>query len=151
MANTQAVSTTFKRDLFNGLHAFGASVIRAATTKDEFYGALYFASASINATTTAYTATGEATGTNYSAGGQAITNATAPDISGTTAFWTPSAAYSISTLTMAEFDTLLIYNNTAAGKNAVANFNFGTQSITAGNLTLNMPTNDASTGLLRLA
>ena len=152
MANSQALATSFKQDLLNGLHAFGTTVIRAGTTKDTFYGALYFATATIGAATTAYTVTGEATGTNYTAAGIAVTNATAPSTSGTTAFWTPSASLAWTTLTIATaFDCLLIYNNTAAGKNAVGAFTFGSQTITAGNFTLTMPTNDASTGLIRLA
>ena len=69
MANSAAVCNTFKRDLLNGLHAFGASVIRGATTKDSFKGALYLASASLGASTTAYSGTGEVSGTNYTAGG----------------------------------------------------------------------------------
>lgn len=136
----------------NGIHAFGTTVIRAGTTKDSFKAALYFASASISAATTAYTATGECTGTNYTAGGTAVTNATAPTSTGTTAFWTPSASLSWATLTIATaFDAVMIYNDTAAGDPMVAVFTFGSQTITAGTLTISMPTNDASTGLIRLA
>jgi hypothetical protein len=156
MANTQAMCSTFKRDLLNGLHAFGTSVVRAATTADSFKGALYFASATINASTTAYTATGEVTGTNYVATGAAIGSWNAPSIvggPGTTAYTTPTASLVFpSPLTISTaFDALLIYNDTAAGKNAVSVHNFGSQTITAGTLTLTMPTNDSSTGLLRIA
>lgn len=152
MANSQALATSFKQDLLNGLHAFGTTVIRAGTTKDSFKGALYLASGSLGAATTAYSATSEVSGTNYTAAGAAVTNATAPSTSGTTAFWTPSASITWSTVTLATaFDALLIYNDTATGKNAVGVFTFGSQTITAGNFTLTMPTNDASTGLIRLA
>lgn len=149
-ANTQAMCTSFKQDLLNGLHAFGASVIRAATTKDSFKAALYLASATINASTTAYSATGEASGTGYTAGGIAVTNATAPNTSGTTAFWTPSAALVYSTVTITAVDTVLVYNDTASGKNAVSVHTFGSQTIVAGTFTLNMPTNDATNALVRL-
>lgn len=152
MANTQAMCTQFKVDLLNGLHAFGTSVVRGATTKDTFYGALYLASATLGASTTAYSATGEVTGTGYTAAGQAITNATAPTSTGTTAFWTPSGSLTWTGVTLTtSFDTLLIYNNTAAGKNAVGVFVFGATTITAGNFTVNFPTNDAANALLRLA
>jgi hypothetical protein len=152
MANSQALATTFKTDLLNGLHAFGATVVRGATTKDSFKGALYLASGSLGAATTAYSATSEVSGTNYTAGGAAITNATAPSSTGTTAFWTPSGSITWATVTLATaFDALLIYNDTATGKNAVGVFTFGSQTITAGNFTLTMPTNDATTGLIRLA
>lgn len=150
-ANTQAMATSFKQDILNGLHAFGASVIRGATTKDSFKAALYFASATINAASTAYTATGEATGTGYSAGGIAVTNATAPTTSGTTAFWTPSASLVYTTVTIAAFDAVMIYNDTAAGKNMVSVHTFGSQSIVTGTFTLTMPANDASNAIVRIA
>jgi hypothetical protein len=151
MANTQAMCTSFKGELLTATHNFGASPTRAGSTADTFKGALYLASATINASTTAYTSTGEVTGTNYTAGGVSITNATAPATSGTTAYWTPSASvtYTNVTLTTA-FDTMLMYNSTQSNK-AVAVYTFGSQTITAGTFTLTMPTNDATTGLLRLA
>ena len=152
MANTQSIVTSFKQDLLNGLHAFGASVIRAATTKDSFKGALYLASGSQGAGTTAYSATNEVSGTGYTATGTAVTNATAPTTTGTTAFWTPSASLAWTTVTLATaFDCLTLYNDTSAGKNAVAVFTFGSQTVTAGNFTLTMPTNDSTNGLIRLA
>jgi hypothetical protein len=152
MANTQAQATSFKVDLLNGLHAFGASVIRAATTKDSFKGALYVATGTQGAATTAYSATNEVSGTGYTATGTAVTNATAPTSTGTTAFWTPSASLAWTTVTLAtSFDCLTIYNDTAAGKNAVGVFTFGATTVTAGNFTLTMPTNDATTGLIRIA
>lgn len=152
MANTQAIANSFRVDLLNGLHAFGASVIRAGTTKDSFKGALYLASGSLGAGTTAYSATSEVSGSGYTAGGAAITNANAPANTGAVAYWTPSAAISWSSVTLSTaFDALLIYNDTAAGKNAVAVYTFGSQTVTAGNFSLTMPTNDATTGLLRLA
>jgi hypothetical protein len=150
-ANAQAICNSFKQDLLDGLHAFGASVIRGATTKDTFYGALYLVNQSYGAGTTAYSASGEVSSANYTAGGQAITNANAPALDGTTAIWTPSASLAWTTVTFASFDTMLVYNNTASGKNAVAVYTFGAQTITAGNFTLTMPTNAAATALLQLA
>lgn len=151
MANTQAVCTSFKQDLLNGLHAFGTSVVRAGTGADAFKAALYLASATINATTTAYSATGEVSGTGYTAGGITVTNATAPTTSGTTAFWTPSAQLQWTGLTLGTaFDTVLIYNNTASGKNSVAVYTFGSQTITAGTLNLTMPVNDSTHALIQL-
>ena len=91
------------------------------------------------------------TGTNYSAGGVAVTNATAPATSGTTAYWTPSASlvYTGVTLTTA-FDTVLIYNQTQGNK-SVSVHTFGSQTITAGTFTLTMPANTNTTALIRLA
>ncbi len=152
MANSQALTTAYKVDVQNGIHAFGASVIRASTTKDTFKAALYLASASLGAATTAYSATGEVTGTNYTAGGVAVTTATAPNSSGTTAFFTPSASIVYTNVTLSTaFDAVLIYNDTAAGKNAVSVHTFGSQTITAGTFTLTQPVNDSSTALIRIA
>jgi len=134
-----------------GHHNFGTGVVRAATTADSFKAALYLASATVNAATTAYSATGEVSGTGYTAGGVAVTFGTPPSTSGTTAFVTPSASISYSAVTLATaFDCVLIYNSTQSNK-AVSVHTFGSQTVTAGTFTLTMPTNDASTGLIRLA
>jgi hypothetical protein len=151
MANTQAMCTSFKGDLLTGIHNFGTGVVRAATTADTFKAALYLASATIDASTTAYTATGEVSGTGYTAGGVTVTFGTAPSTSGTTAFVTPSASITYSSVTLSTaFDCVLLYNSTQSNK-AVSVHTFGSQTVTAGTFTLTMPTNDASTGLIRLA
>lgn len=151
MANTAAIATSFKVELLNGIHAFGTTVVRGATTKDTFKAALYLASATVNASTTAYSSTGEVTGTNYTAGGVTVTNANAPASSGTTAYWTPSASFSWSTVTLAtSFDAVLIYNSTQSNA-AVAVYTFGGTTISAGTFTLTMPTNDSTNALLRIA
>lgn len=154
MANTQAMCTSFKVELLNGHHAFGTSVTRGATTADSFKAALYLASATVNASTTAYTASGEVSGTGYSAGGVDLTGSpdwVAPTSSSTTAYSTPTASIVFTTVTLSTaFDAVLIYNSTQSNK-AVSVHTFGSQTITAGTLTLTMPTNDSSTGLIRLA
>jgi hypothetical protein len=151
MANTQALCTSFKGELLVGHHNFGTGVIRAATTADTFKAALYLASATVNASTTAYSSTGEVTGTGYTAGGVTVTFGTPPSTSGTTAFVTPSASISYSAVTLSTaFDAVLIYNSTQSNK-SVSVHTFGSQTVTAGTFTLTMPTNDASTGLIRLA
>lgn len=151
MANTQAMCTSFKGEILTATHNFGTAPIRAASTADTFKAALYLASATVNASTTAYSSTGEVTGTNYTAGGVAVTNATAPTTSGTTAYWTPSASivYTNVTLTTA-FDAVLIYNSTQSNK-SVSVHTFGSQTVTAGTFTLTMPTNDSTNALIRIA
>jgi hypothetical protein len=154
MANTAGLTQNFKQDILNGIHAFSAqSAAGGKASADTFYGSLYYASASLSpTTTTAYTSLGEITASGtYTAGGSAITNATAPATSGGTAYWTPSANLSWTTFTAAAFDTLLIYNNTVSGKNAVGIFTFSSQTITAGTFTLTMPTNNNTTALIRIA
>lgn len=151
MANTQAMCTSFKGELLTGTHNFGTGVIRASTTADTFKAALYLSSATINASTTAYTATGEVTGTNYTAGGVSISGWNAPTTSGTTGYTTPSASISYTTVTLTTaFNCVLIYNSTQSNK-AVSVHTFGDQTVTAGTFTLTMPTNDASNALIRLA
>lgn len=150
MSNTSAICTSFKTELLNGIHAFGTTVVRAGTTKDTYKAALYYASATYGAATTAYSVTGEVSDASYTAGGVTVTNANAPAASGTTAYWTPSAAFSWTTLTAAAFDAVLLYNSTQSNK-AVAVFNFGSQTVAAGNFSLNMPVSDSSTALIRLA
>jgi hypothetical protein len=151
MANTQAIATSFKVELMKGIHALGTTVTRGATTKDTIKAALFLASATVNASTTAYSTSGEVSGTNYSAGGVTVTNGTEPTNTGTTAHWTPSASIVYTTVTLSTaFDAVLLYNSTQSDK-AIAVYTFGSQTITAGTFTLTMPTNDGTTGLLRLA
>ena len=85
MAISQAMCTSFKVELLNGIHAFGTTVARGGTTADTFKLALYTSSASLDASTTAYTTSNEVSGTGYTAAGAALT-AVAPTSSGTTAF-----------------------------------------------------------------
>jgi hypothetical protein len=156
MANVQALCTSFKQELLNGSHAFGAqgaNGTRTVTTKDVFNAALYLVTASRGAADTVYNTTGELAGTgNYTQGGQAVTNATAPTTTGTTAFWTPSASLVWAALTSSgAFDTVVIYNASSTSKLQVSVHTFGSQSVTAGTFTLTMPANAAATALVQIA
>ena len=148
--------TSFKSELLSGGHQFGTITLVSRTsltapTTDTFKAALFLTTATINAATTAYSVTGEVSGTNYSAGGVAVTNATAPTTSGTTAYWTPSASITYTNVTLStSFDCVLIYNSTQSNR-AVAAYTFGSQTITAGTFTLLMPTNAAGTALINFA
>ena len=151
MANTQAMCTSFKTELLTATHNFGTAPIRAVTTADTFKAALYLASATVNATTTAYSAVNEVSGTGYTAGGVTVTSWNAPAATGTTAFTTPTVSFTYTTVTLSTaFDAVLIYNSTQSNK-AVSVHTFGSQTIAAGTFILTMPTNDATTGLLRIA
>lgn len=156
MANTAGLCYSFKTDLLNGIHAFSNSSAAGGKVTDTFKGALYYTAASPSLTpavVTTYTAlSGELpNGSGYTTGGATITNATAPSNPAGTCFWTPSGNLSWTSFTAVAFNTLLIYNNTVTGKNAVGVFVFNDQTINAGTFTLTMPTNDATTGLIRLA
>jgi hypothetical protein len=155
-ANTQAMCTSFKTELMLAAHQFGAVTIVSRTsltapTVDVIKAALFLVSATVNASTTTYNTTGEVTGTNYTAGGVTVTNAVAPTSSGTTAFWTPSASIVYTNVTLATaFDAVELYNSTQSNR-AISVHTFGSQTVSAGTLTLTMPANDATNALLRIA
>ena len=151
MANTQAMATSFKGELLTATHNFGTAPTRGTSAADSFKAALYLASATINASTTVYTVTGEVSGTGYTAGGVGVGSWNAPTTSGTTGYTTPTASitYTSVTLTTA-FDAVLIYNSTQSNK-AVSVHTFGSQTVTAGTFTLTMPANTSTTALIRLA
>ena len=148
MAISQAMTTSFKVEMLNGIHAFGTSVVRAATTPDTFKIALYTSSATLSAATTAYSVTNEASGTGYTAGGNTLTTV-APTSSGTTAFLDfNDTTWSTATITA---NGALIYNSTQSDK-AVAVLAFGgDKTSTAGDFTVIFPTADASNAILRIA
>lgn len=159
MANTQAMCTSFLGEVLTATHNFGTAPTRGSGAADTFKAALYLASATVNAATTVYSSTGEVTSANYTAGGVAVTNATSPASTNTSAtagvaYWTPSASIVYgsvgSPVTFASFDCVLIYNSTQADK-AVSVHTFTAQTVTAGTFTLTMPANTTSTGLLRLS
>ena len=140
MANTQGMGATAKQA------ALGA-VVDAVTLK----AALYLASATTGPTNTVYTATGEVSGTGYSAGGVSVTNGNTAGLTSTTTFWTPSATISFGTVTLGTaFDAVMIYDTGASNRN-LGVFTFGSQTVTAAPFSLTMPTNDSSTGLIRIA
>jgi hypothetical protein len=143
MAITQAMCTSFKVELLTGTHDFTNS------TGDTFKLALYTSSATLDASTTAYTVTNEASGTGYSAGGGTLTNVT-PTSSGTTAF-TDFADLTFSSATITARGCL-IYNDTDAGDPAVAVLDFGgDKTSTNGDFTIQFPTADASNAIIRIA
>ena len=149
MAITQAMATSFKVDLLNGVHAFGTTVTRGSTNADTFYIALYTSSATLNSTTTAYSATNEVSGTGYSAGGNSLTVSQTPTSTSTTA-WLDFAdsTWASSTITAAG---ALIYNSTNSNK-AVAVLDFGgDKTSTNGDFTIVFPTADSTSAIIRIA
>ena len=132
------VCTSFKEEILEAVHDF---------TSHTFKLALYTSSATIDATTTAYSTTNEVSGTGYSAGGATLT-ATNPTTSGTTAFVDfADVAFSNSTITARG---CLIYNSSASNK-AVAVFDFGSdQSSSSSTFTIQFPAADASNAIVRI-
>ncbi len=141
MAITQAMTTSFKKELMEGVHDF---------TTHTFKIALYTSSATLDATTTAYSATNEVSGTNYTAGGNTLTvTGGAVSTSGTTAYIDFSdTTWADATITARG---ALIYNSSASNK-AVAVLDFGAdKTSTAGDFTVSFPTADASNAIVRIS
>ena len=142
MAITQSMATSFKKELLEGKHNFLAS------GGNSFKLALYTSSATMGAATTAFVTTNQASGTNYTSGGNALTNIN-PSSSGTTAF-TDFADLTFGTATITARGCM-IYNDTNADRN-VAVFDFGgDKTSTAGSFTITFPTADASNAIIRIA
>lgn len=149
MAITQAMATSFKVEILNGIHAFGTTVTRGATTPDTFKIALYTSAATLDASTTAYTATNEvANGNGYTTTGQALTTV-APTSSGTTALLDfNDVTWSAATITARG---AMIYNDTQADRCCVV-LDFGSdKTSTSGDFTVIFPTADASNAIIRIA
>ena len=151
MAISQAMVTSFKVQILEGVHNFGSGVIRASAAADVFKLALYTSSATLDATTTAYSATNEvsSSGTNYTAGGLTLTISQAPTSGGTTSFIDfDDLTFASATITA---NGALIYNATQGNK-AVAVLDFGSdKTSTAGNFTIQFPTANSTSAILRIA
>ena len=142
MAISTAMCTSFKQEILEAVHNF------KNTGGSTFNLALYTSSASLDASTTAYTTSNEVSGTGYTATGAALTSVT-PTTSGTTAFCDfADLTFSSSTITA---NGALIYNDTQSDK-AVCTLAFGgDKTSTAGDFTIQFPTADASNAIIRIA
>ena len=144
MAISQAMCTSFKKELMTATHDFTPS------TGSTFKIALYTSSATLDATTTAYSATNEvANGNGYTTAGETLT-AVAPTTSGTTAYTDfADVTWSSATITA---NGALIYNDSASGDPAICVLAFGgDKTSTNGDFTIQFPTADASTAIIRIA
>ena len=142
MAITSAICTSFKQELLVGTHNF------TATSGNSFKLALYTSSATLGAGTTAFVTTGQASGTNYTSGGNNLTRVD-PTSSGTTGF-TDFADLTFGTATVTARGCM-IYNSTDSNK-SVATIDFGgDKTSTAGDFTVVFPAAAASTAIIRIA
>jgi len=143
LAITQAMCTSFKVELLQGIHNFTTS------TGDVFKLALYTSTATLDATTTVYSATNEVANTgSYAAGGGSLTNVT-PTSTGTTSF-TDFADISFTTVTLTARGAL-IYNSTDSNK-AVCVLDFGSdKTATNGTFTVQFPTADSTNAIIRIS
>ena len=142
MAISTAMCTSFKQEILVGTHNFTAS------SGNTFKLALFTSTATLGASTTAFSTTNEVTGTNYTSGGANLTSVT-PTTSGTTALGDfADLTFSNATVTA---NGALIYNSSASNK-AVCALAFGSdKTSTAGDFTIQFPTADASNAIIRIA
>jgi hypothetical protein len=146
MAITSAICNSFKTEILTAVHNF------TATTGNTFNLALYTSSATINKSTTAYSATNEITntsGTAYTAKGNALTSVT-PVLSSDTAV----CDFSDTSWTSASFTAngCLIFNDTATGDPSCCAIAFGgDKTVSSGTFTIQFPTADSSDAIIRIA
>jgi len=157
VAITQSMTTSFKAEILLAVHDF------RSTGGDTFKLAMYTSSATIDANTTAYTATNEASGTNYTAGGGTLTNGGVTASNTSTSAGTGYTTFSNLTFTNATVTArgALIYNttpsangtaNTTLTNAAVAALDFGAdKTSTAGDFTIIFPTASNSAAIIRIS
>ncbi len=135
--------TSFKKEILEAVHNFTNS------SGNTFKVALYTSSASLDASTTAYTTSNEVSGTGYTAKGNTLTNVT-PTTSGTTALTDfADTTWSSSTITARG---AMIFNESASGDPSVLILNFGAdKSSSSGDFTIAFPAADASNAIIRIA
>ena len=134
----QGLCSSFKQESWLGIHDLDTDVLKLA---------LYTATANLSQATTAYTLTGEVSGTGYTAGGEILTGVQVL-LSGTTAYVT----FNNPMWTGASFVCRggLIYNTSKADR-AIAVLDFGADKTASGNFTIQLPAATATTALLRFA
>ena len=143
MAITSAICNSFKQEILQGEHNFTAS------SGDTFNLALYTSSATLGASTTAYTATNEVSGTGYTAKGNALTSVT-PTLDSSTAV----CDFADTSFSSASFTArgCLIFNDSHSSDAAVCVIDFGSdKTVTSGTFTIQFPTADASNAIIRIA
>tara|TARA_R100001377_G_scaffold77582_1_gene54910 strand:- start:265 stop:687 length:423 start_codon:yes stop_codon:yes gene_type:complete len=140
MAITQAVCNSFKQELLQGLHDLDGNTLKLA---------LFTSSATLGASTTAYSTTNEASGTGYTAGGETVTSV-AVSLSGNVAF-VDFADVSFTSATISDAAGALLYNSSVSDK-AIAVIDFGSiKSVTGGTLTVTLPSANATNALIRIS
>lgn len=156
MAIDQAMCTSFKQEILQGIHNFtsgsGGGTTTTTGSGNTFKIALYTSSASLGAGTTAYTTSNEVSGTGYTAAGNTLTNVT-PTTSSTTAL-TDFADTTWSSSTITARGALIYNSSNAAGSanRAVVVLDFGAdKTSTSGDFTVQFPAAGASTAIIRIA
>lgn len=141
MANSTAITDVFKRGILTANVNLNTATVKAA---------LYLASATVNNGTATFSATGEASGAGYTTGGITATAGTVA-LASNIAYWQPGGALSYGTVTLSTaFDCVLLYYTNSVTANTIASFNFGSTTVNNGTFTINLPTNNETSALIRL-
>lgn len=136
MSIVQTQTTSFKAELYQGIHALTTDTIKIA---------LYTANANLNADTTVYSSSNEVSGSGYTAGGKQLTPVT---VSSSTLDYTAYVGFpNVSWTGTITARCALIYNASKANR-AIAVLDFGSDK-TSSNFTITMPTNTSTTALIR--
>jgi hypothetical protein len=142
MAIVEGLTNSFKKELLQGLHDFTTS------TGNVFKIALYTSDASLGPSTTAYTATGEVGGDNYTAGGATLTNVTPTISSGTALVDFANVSWTAPTFDNAR--GALIYNSTN-GNRSVMVLDFGSNRAPSPDFAVAFPTASNTEALIRIS
>lgn len=140
MANTPGVPTH---------NNYRLKAMRAIYPTSGIMAALFYSSASVGPSTAAYSATGEISGGDYESGGIEVDSSVQPAISGNTTYWTPAGNLVFGELTTTNpFNCVQLYDS---GDNNISIYvgTFGDQTLTGAPFQLNVPSNGASTALVR--
>jgi hypothetical protein len=132
----QGQTTSFKKELYEAIHNF---------TTDTFKIALYTANATLNQDTTAYTATGEITGTGYTAGGKSLVNPIVSSASGVAYISFDNISWTSASFTVRG---ALIYNSSQDDR-SVAVLDFGSDKVTNSTFTITFPANTSTSAIIR--
>ena len=140
---TNAICNSFKREILQATHNFGTT----SGTGNKFKIAMYTTTATIGASTTSYTSSGQVSSTHYTAGGKALVNSGTSLASGVAITNFSDVSWTSVTLSARG---ALIYNTSASNK-AVCVLDFGgTKTATAGTFTIQFPAYTTSAAILRI-
>jgi len=143
-SNIAAVAASFKAEILSGIQDLLAG-------GDTLKVALYYQGSGLGYATTAYSTSGEISGAGYTAGGITVTNGVSPTYSGTAAYWTPTADWQWTGLTVTgNVDSALMYNASKSNR-AIAVFTFPVETFSSSTFILKMPVNGVGTGLLQVS
>lgn len=132
---------SFKQELMLAYHNFGLSPIRLTGAADTFKIALYDNSATLDKNTTAYTTSGEISGTGYTTGGNTLTISTTPTVDTSGSINAAYINFANTSWSSASFTTYgaLIYNSSQEDRAAAVLDFGGAKTVVSGTLTINFP------------